>query len=53
MLDKSDYITKLQEELICNRENFSMDDVYNRFEKYVNNKLILRKTIDLGILHFF
>ena len=52
MLDKSDYITKLQEELICNRENFSMDDVYNRFEKYVNNKLILRKTIDLGILHY-
>lgn len=52
MLDKSDYITKLQEELICNKENFSMDDVYNRFEKYVNNKSILREIIELGILHY-
>lgn len=52
MLDKTDYITKLQEELLCNEEKFSMDDVYNLFEKYVNNKSTLRKFIELGIFHY-
>lgn len=52
MLDKSDYITKLQDELLCNKENFSTEDVYNQFAKYVNNKTILRETIELGIFHY-
>lgn len=52
MLDRADFITKLQEELLCNKEKFSMDDVYNLFEKYVNNKLKLRESIELGIFHY-
>lgn len=52
MLDKSDYITKLQEELLRNKEGFSVEDVYNQFAKYVNNKSILHETIELGILHY-
>lgn len=52
MLDKSDYITKLKEELWGNKENFSNKDVYNQFEKYINNKQNLRETIEAGIFHY-
>lgn len=52
MLDKSDYLTKLKEELWCNKKNFSGEDVYDQFEKYVNNKQILCETIEAGIFHY-
>ncbi len=52
MLDKSDYVTKLKEELSCNKEKFSKEDVYDQFEKYVNNKQILREAIEAGIFYY-
>lgn len=52
MLDKIDYIAKLQDELLCNKESFSMEDVYNKFKKYINNKTMLRKCVELGIFHY-
>ena len=52
MLDRRDYVTKLNEELSYNNEKFSKEDVYNQFEKYVNNKQLLRETIEMGLFHY-
>ena len=52
MLDKSDFIAKLKEELMCYNEKFSKEDVYDQFEKFVNNKQSLRDAIEAGIFQY-
>lgn len=51
MMTETEMIESLTEELLSiNR--FTRDDVYNTFERFVQNKDLLRRCIDIGDLHF-
>lgn len=45
------FIEHLNEEL-RSVDNYTHDDVFNVFEKYVTNKAKLRKVIDFGLFHY-
>ena len=45
------FIEHLNEEL-RSVDNYTRDDVFNVFEKYVTNKAKLRKAIDFGLLYY-
>lgn len=52
MLNQSEYISKLKQELSYTKEDFSREDVYRQFEKYFRNKEQLRKSVEIGIFYF-
>lgn len=51
MITKKDFIKGLTDELLS-VDRFSREDVFCTFSKYVDNKSMLKKCIDIGYLHF-
>ena len=51
MVTEKDFIKGLTDELLS-VDHFSRKDVFDTFSKYIDNKTILQKCIDIGDLHF-
>lgn len=52
MKEREELISDLNDELFTYDKDFTNEDVYALFEKYVNNKAALRKVITFGMFHY-
>ena len=52
MLTKKDYISQLNKELCDGEDEFTRDEVYKVFEKFVENKESLQRAIDFGVFQY-